>query len=52
MGALSNWGNLPTAVVQSVAAAEPFDPSTDPALGVGQSSSDVRPSQKGSRVHD
>jgi len=36
-GALSNWGNLPTAIVQSVAAAAPFDPATDPALGTGES---------------
>ncbi|KAL7411591.1 auxin efflux carrier, partial [Mrakia frigida] len=35
MVTLSNWGNLPTAIVQSVAAAAPFDPATDPALGTG-----------------
>lgn len=35
MTALSNWGNLPTAIVQSVAANAPFDPTTDPTLGVG-----------------
>ncbi|CAL1699953.1 unnamed protein product [Somion occarium] len=31
---LSNWGNLPNAIVLSVTAQAPFDPSTDPALGV------------------
>ncbi|KAL7411983.1 auxin efflux carrier [Mrakia frigida] len=35
MSSLSNWGNLPTAIVQSVAAGEPFDSATDPTLGVG-----------------
>ncbi|CED85262.1 Auxin efflux carrier [Phaffia rhodozyma] len=33
-GTLSNWGNLPTAIVQSVATNAPFDPDTDPTLGV------------------
>lgn len=37
MGALSNWGLLPTAIVQSVAASSPFNPATDPALGTGES---------------
>ncbi|KIY50656.1 hypothetical protein FISHEDRAFT_11054, partial [Fistulina hepatica ATCC 64428] len=32
--ALSNWGNLPTAVVMTVMAEAPFDPDTDPELGV------------------
>ncbi|TCD62952.1 Protein M3 [Steccherinum ochraceum] len=32
--AMSNWGNLPTAVVLSVTQQKPFDPSTDPQLGV------------------
>ena len=31
---ISNWGNLPTAIVQSVALQDPFDPDTDSALGV------------------
>ncbi|GBE80222.1 predicted protein [Sparassis crispa] len=31
---MSNWGNLPNAVVMSVMAQAPFNPSTDPALGV------------------
>lgn len=30
----SNWGNLPTAVVQTIATEKPFDPTTDPTLGV------------------
>ncbi|RXK39192.1 hypothetical protein M231_03549 [Tremella mesenterica] len=34
MGVISNWGNLPTAVVQTVAQNAPFDPSTDIELGV------------------
>ncbi|KIR60535.1 membrane protein [Cryptococcus bacillisporus CA1873] len=34
MGALSNWGNLPTAVVQTLAKSAPFDPGTDVELGV------------------
>ncbi|WRT64564.1 uncharacterized protein IL334_001496 [Kwoniella shivajii] len=34
MGVLSNWGNLPTAVVYTVAKGSPFDPSTDTELGV------------------
>ncbi|KAK0496606.1 auxin efflux carrier [Armillaria luteobubalina] len=32
--ALSNWGNLPTAVVLTVTEQKPFDPNTDPQLGV------------------
>lgn len=32
--AFSNWGNLPVAVVQTVAKNEPFDAATDPMLGV------------------
>ncbi|KAL7412069.1 membrane transport protein-domain-containing protein [Mrakia frigida] len=35
MGAFSNWANLPTAVTQSVALGPPFNPATDPDLGVG-----------------
>ncbi|OBZ70358.1 Protein ECM3 [Grifola frondosa] len=31
---MSNWGNLPNAVVMSVTQQAPFDPTTDPALGV------------------
>lgn len=34
-GALSNWGNMPTAIVQSVSTKAPFDATTDTALGVG-----------------
>ncbi|KAH8092466.1 auxin efflux carrier [Cristinia sonorae] len=34
MTAMSNWGNLPNAVVLSVTQQSPFDPTTDPALGV------------------
>ncbi|WVW78207.1 hypothetical protein I302_100158 [Kwoniella bestiolae CBS 10118] len=34
LGMLSNWGNLPTAVVQTLAKGSPFDPSTDVELGV------------------
>ncbi|WWC68162.1 uncharacterized protein I206_102085 [Kwoniella pini CBS 10737] len=34
MGMLSNWGNLPTAVVQTLAKGSPFDPDTDVELGV------------------
>ena len=34
LGSLSNWGNLPTAIVQSVAKEAPFNPSTDPSLGI------------------
>ncbi|WWC59694.1 uncharacterized protein I303_102256 [Kwoniella dejecticola CBS 10117] len=34
MGVLSNWGNLPTAVVQTLAKGSPFDPATDVELGV------------------
>ncbi|WVQ75815.1 hypothetical protein IAR50_005448 [Cryptococcus sp. DSM 104548] len=34
MGAISNWGNLPTAVVQTMAKSAPFDPDTDTELGV------------------
>ncbi|EMD40328.1 hypothetical protein CERSUDRAFT_91043 [Gelatoporia subvermispora B] len=30
---MSNWGNLPFAVVMTVTAQPPFDPDTDPALG-------------------
>jgi hypothetical protein len=30
----SNWGNLPTAVVQTIATQDPFDPKRDPTLGV------------------
>ncbi|KAK0502056.1 hypothetical protein EDD18DRAFT_1139119 [Armillaria luteobubalina] len=32
--AMSNWGNLPTAVVLTVTEQKPFDPNTDPQLGV------------------
>ncbi|KIP06170.1 hypothetical protein PHLGIDRAFT_128453 [Phlebiopsis gigantea 11061_1 CR5-6] len=32
--AMSNWGNLPNAVVLSITTQAPFDPSTDPQLGV------------------
>ncbi|KAK0204281.1 auxin efflux carrier [Desarmillaria ectypa] len=32
--AMSNWGNLPTAVVLTVTEQKPFDPDTDPQLGV------------------
>ncbi|KAH9920864.1 membrane transport protein-domain-containing protein [Epithele typhae] len=31
---MSNWGNLPNAIVMSVTQQVPFDPTTDPALGV------------------
>lgn len=34
MGVISNWGNLPTAVVQTMAKEAPFDPATDVDLGV------------------
>jgi soluble lytic murein transglycosylase-like protein len=34
MGIVSNWGNLPTAVVQTMAREAPFDPATDVDLGV------------------
>lgn len=34
LGAMSNWGNLPIAVVQSVGTEAPFDPSKDQALGI------------------
>ncbi|KAF8518031.1 auxin efflux carrier [Hysterangium stoloniferum] len=34
MAGTSNWGNLPTAVVLSVTQEAPFNPATDPALGV------------------
>ncbi|KAF8582766.1 auxin efflux carrier [Ramaria rubella] len=34
MSGTSNWGNLPTAVVLTVTQESPFNPSTDPALGV------------------
>ncbi|KAH8096605.1 auxin efflux carrier [Cristinia sonorae] len=34
MTTMSNWGNLPTAVVVSVTQQKPFDPITDPALGI------------------
>ncbi|KAL8292621.1 hypothetical protein RQP46_001233 [Phenoliferia psychrophenolica] len=34
LGMISNWGNLPTAIVQSVATESPFDPATDPSLGI------------------
>ncbi|OCF77171.1 membrane protein [Kwoniella mangroviensis CBS 8886] len=34
LGMLSNWGNLPTAVVQTLAKSSPFDPDTDVELGV------------------
>ncbi|KAL7419128.1 Protein M3 [Cryptotrichosporon argae] len=33
-GCISNWGNVPTAVVQQMANAAPFDPDTDVDLGV------------------
>ncbi|PBK87810.1 auxin efflux carrier [Armillaria gallica] len=32
--AMSNWGNLPTAVVLTVTEQKPFDPNIDPQLGV------------------
>ncbi|KAI0920832.1 hypothetical protein AcW2_005986 [Taiwanofungus camphoratus] len=31
---MSNWGNLPNAVVMSITEQPPFNPNTDPALGV------------------
>ncbi|AAW46043.1 hypothetical protein CNBJ0750 [Cryptococcus deneoformans B-3501A] len=34
MGTISNWGNLPTAVVQTLAKSAPFDPDTDVELGI------------------
>lgn len=34
LGAMSNWGNLPIAVVQSVGTEAPFDPNKDQALGI------------------
>ncbi|KAI1790992.1 auxin efflux carrier [Ganoderma leucocontextum] len=34
LAGMSNWGNLPTAVVLSVTQQAPFNPETDPALGV------------------
>ncbi|BEJ12505.1 hypothetical protein CspHIS471_0209650 [Cutaneotrichosporon sp. HIS471] len=34
MGIVSNWGNLPTAVVQTMAREAPFNPETDVDLGV------------------
>ncbi|PIL31236.1 hypothetical protein GSI_05934 [Ganoderma sinense ZZ0214-1] len=34
MTGMSNWGNLPNAVVLSVTQQAPFNPETDPALGV------------------
>ncbi|KAI0651194.1 auxin efflux carrier [Trametes meyenii] len=34
MTGMSNWGNLPNAVVMSVTQRSPFNPATDPALGV------------------
>lgn len=34
MGIISNWGNLPTAVVQTMAKEAPFNPATDVDLGV------------------
>ncbi|KAL1413270.1 Protein M3 [Vanrija albida] len=34
MGVVSNWGNLPTAVVQTMAKEAPFDPAVDVDLGV------------------
>ncbi|ODN79430.1 hypothetical protein L202_03414 [Cryptococcus amylolentus CBS 6039] len=34
MGTVSNWGNLPTAIVQTMAKSAPFDPDTDTELGV------------------
>lgn len=34
LGAMSNWGNLPIAVVQSVGTETPFDPERDQALGI------------------
>ncbi|OCF33836.1 membrane protein [Kwoniella heveanensis BCC8398] len=34
LGILFNWGNLPTAIVQTLAKSEPFDPATDEELGV------------------
>ncbi|KIY73826.1 auxin efflux carrier [Cylindrobasidium torrendii FP15055 ss-10] len=32
--ALSNWGNLPTAIVMTVTQSKPFNPSVDTALGI------------------
>lgn len=32
--AISNWGNLPSAIVYAVTGQEPFDPATDPQLGI------------------
>ncbi|KAI0782582.1 auxin efflux carrier [Abortiporus biennis] len=34
LSGMSNWGNLPNAVVTSVTQQAPFDPTTDPQLGV------------------
>ncbi|KAJ8456516.1 hypothetical protein ONZ51_g12079 [Trametes cubensis] len=34
MTGMSNWGNLPNAIVLSVTQQPPFNPATDPALGV------------------
>lgn len=35
LGALSNFGNLPTSLVQSVAESAPFNPTVDSPLGIG-----------------
>ncbi|KAE8540514.1 hypothetical protein D1P53_003461 [Cryptococcus gattii VGV] len=42
MGTLSNWGNLPTAVVQTLAKSAPFDPDTDVELGVAYIAKDKK----------
>ncbi|KAF9267797.1 auxin efflux carrier [Marasmius fiardii PR-910] len=34
LGTMSNWGNLPNAIVITVTQQSPFDPSKDPGLGV------------------
>ncbi|KAK4685482.1 auxin efflux carrier family protein, partial [Tremellales sp. Uapishka_1] len=34
MGLISNWGNLPTAIVQTMGKSAPFNPDTDVELGV------------------
>ncbi|KAK1221290.1 Protein M3 [Marasmius sp. AFHP31] len=34
LATMSNWGNLPNAIVLTVTQQEPFDPSKDPGLGV------------------
>lgn len=34
MGIISNWGNLPTAIIQTVGKDAPFNGTTDVELGV------------------